>query len=218
MAEQSLMIPVDEQVKVEARLIRGTLPKSAVICHPHPLYGGNMDNNVVLAAQAIFQRLGWNVVRFNFRGVGHSSGQHANGMGERADLEAVCRFLRSQPGEPDGPPDKAGILCLVGYSFGAWVAMGAVNDGLTTDSLILVSPPLDFMRFDGLPLPPIPCLITLGECDDFCRVASLRHWLECAPQTGIQRQVSTFSGVDHFYSGREGLLQEEIKGFLQNSG
>jgi uncharacterized protein len=209
MSEQFLRIPVDEQVELKAHMIRGALPRIAVICHPHPLYGGSMDNNVVLAAMELFRELGWSAVRFNFRGVGGSTGAYADGVGERQDLKAVCRFLRDQPEKPEA-------LCVVGYSFGAWVALGAAGEELSLDAQILISPPMDFMSFDTLCLPTVQCLITLGEHDDFCRVATLRHWLEKQPLAGVSPQVVTFPGVDHFYWGAEGLLQAEMRTFLRN--
>ena len=207
MSEQSIAIPIDAKITLEARFVPGTLPKAAVICHPHPLYGGRMDNNVVLAVQAVFQQHGWSTLRFNFRGVGQSTGEYAEGAGEREDLKAVCRFLRDQPGPLEG-------LCVVGYSFGAWVALGAIQEGLAVDRLVLVSPPLDFMAFHDLRLPPVQCLITLGERDDFCRVDSLQTWLKEQSETAPNARVSTFPGVDHFYWGKEGLLQAEIEAFL----
>ncbi|HBZ56088.1 MAG TPA: alpha/beta hydrolase [Syntrophobacteraceae bacterium] len=211
MSEPFLMIPVDDQVKVEAHLIRGGLPRVAAINHPHPLYGGSMDNNVVMAAMAVLDELGWSVARFNFRGVGGSSGSYADGIGEREDLKAVCRFLRDQAKQPEA-------LCVVGYSFGAWVTMGAAGEGLSMDAQILISPPMDFMSFETLPVPGIPCLITLGERDDFCRLATLRHWLEKQPEAGIRPHVVTFPGVDHFYWGAERLLKEEMREFLRSLG
>ena len=211
MPEQSLMIPVDDQMTVEARLVPGILPKIAVICHPHPLYGGSMDNNVVISVQAVFQELDWSAARFNFRGVGRSSGEYAEGIGEREDLKAVCRFLRDQSG-------KHHELCVVGYSFGACMALGAIAEGLAMDRLILISPPIDFMPFDGLRLPSVPCLITLGDRDDFCRVASLHGWLEGQPASALKPQVATFPDGDHFSWGKEGFLQEQIRLFLRTVG
>jgi uncharacterized protein len=208
MPEQSLMIPVDDQITVEARLVPGTLPKIALVCHPHPLYGGSMDNNVVISVQAAFQELDWSAVRFNFRGVGRSSGEYAEGIGECEDLKAVCRFLQDQS-------EKHHELCVVGYSFGAWAALGAISEGLAMDRLILISPPIDFMPFDRLRLPSVPCLITLGERDDFCRVASLHNWLKEQQESALRAKVATFTGVDHFYWGKEGLLQEQIRVFIQ---
>ncbi len=210
MSEESLRIAVDDEIILEARLVAGTLPKIAVICHPHPLYGGNMDNNVVLAIREVFRDEGWGAVRFNFRGVGQSSGEYADGIGEQADLQAVCRFLWEQPTKPE-------VLCVVGYSFGAWVALSAVDAGLALDRLILISPPMDFMAFDQLGMPSALGLITLGERDDFCRVASLQAWLKKHGKAATQTRVATFPGVDHFYWGKEGLLQETIRRFLRGA-
>ena len=211
MSEQYLMIPVDERVELKAYMIRGAVRRIAVICHPHPLYGGSMDNNVVMAAMEVFRELGWSAVRFNFRGVGSSSGTYADGVGEREDIKTVCRFLRDQPEKPE-------FLCAVGYSFGAWVALGAAAEGLSVDAQVLISPPMDFMSFETLHPQAVPCLVTLGERDDFCRVATLRDWLKQQPTDVFRPHVVTFPAVDHFYWGAEGLLQTEMRRFLQELG
>jgi uncharacterized protein len=211
MSEQYLMIPVDERVELKAYMIRGAVPRTAVICHPHPLYGGSMDNNVVMAAMEVFRELGWSAVRFNFRGVDGSTGAYGDGVGEREDIKAVCRFLQDQPEKPE-------FLCVVGYSFGAWVALGVVGEGLSVNAQVLISPPMDFLSFETLRLHTVPCLITLGERDDFCRVATLRDWLEKQPRPAISPQVAIFPGVDHFYWGAERLLQAEMRRFLHELG
>ena len=89
-----------------------------VICHPHPLFGGSMYNNVVEAVEEGFVLSGFSTLRFNFRGVGDSEGAYDEGNGEVNDVIAACKFMRDLPG-------AGGRLVLAGYSFGAWVASRA---------------------------------------------------------------------------------------------
>lgn len=191
---------------LEGLLARGALEGvAAVICHPHPLYGGDMENGVVITLQSALQRCGCSTLRFNFRGVGHSSGVYGDGEGEVEDLQTAVSYL-------------AGLglrqLHLAGYSFGAWIALKACHAGLQPASLILISPPLDFLRFDDLRLPPCPTLITIGDRDDFCRLDSLHSWVlrqNTAPEL-ISRKL--LPGCDHFYWGKEAILSAEVSAFL----
>jgi uncharacterized protein len=110
--------------------------RGGVICHPHPLYGGSMYNNVVDAALAAMWELGWATLRFNFRGVGASEGEHTSGPGEAADAAAAVEFLTEQPGvQRDG-------AILAGYSFGAMAAMAAAPQISKLAALTLIALPL----------------------------------------------------------------------------
>jgi alpha/beta superfamily hydrolase len=208
MMEKILMIPVNPEVTLEARYTPGIRTRSAIICHPHPMYGGSMDNNVVITLQGVFQGLGWGTLRFNFRGVGQSTGTYADGIGEQEDLLAASRTLRAEQ-------EELSAMCLAGYSYGAWVALGAIRQGLQQDALILVSPPVDFLQFDGLTLPPPPRLVTLGDKDAYCAVSSLRTWLKIAEQQKEPAQVEIIPGADHFYRGYEIVLQTRVRDFLR---
>ena len=117
-----------------------------------------MHNNVVQAARQTFAGLGWGTLRFNFRSAGASGGHPAQGQKDASDLIAVSEFLRARS---PGPIDFAA------YSYGAWATMEAIRMGLGPDSLILISPPLDFISFEGLRLPDAPTLVTLGNQDEF---------------------------------------------------
>ena len=108
-------------VNLEGRLAMGDGVSGVVITHPHPLYGGTMDNNVVWTAARAFQARHWSTLRFNFRGVGLSSGEYGDGLAEMADVQAALSFLGSRQ---SGPP------YLVGYSFGAAVAGLALVQGV----------------------------------------------------------------------------------------
>src|SRR5438445_631443 len=114
-SEQSVVIDVSQQLTLEARLAVPASPGGGiVICHPHPLYGGDMDNPVVVRVQEVCAELGLATLRFNFRSVGGSTGSHANGVGEQDDAVAALHVLAKTVG--DRP------LAIAGYSFGARVA------------------------------------------------------------------------------------------------
>ena len=108
-------------------LREGTGKGAAVICHPHPLYGGSMWNNVVDAMEEGFFQAGFATLRFNFRGVGGSTGRHDGGAGEMRDAAAACLFLKEQTGGD-------GRFVLAGYSFGAWVCARATSGSLPTSA------------------------------------------------------------------------------------
>ena len=167
-----------------------------------------MENGVVITLQRALHRCGCSTLRFNFRGVGLSTGVYGDGEGEAEDLQTAVSYL-----------DGLGLrqLHLAGYSFGAWIALKACHAGLQPASLILVSPPLDFLRFDDLRLPPCPSLITIGDRDDFCRLDSLHSWVSrhsAVPEL-ISRKV--LPGCDHFYWGQEAILSAEVSAFFTRS-
>jgi alpha/beta superfamily hydrolase len=167
--------------------------RGVVICHPHPLYGGSMSNNVVAALEQGFSRKGFATLRFNFRGVGGSDGSYAEGVGEITDVLAALAFLRDTLGS-DAP------LIVAGYSFGAWVgAHAAVNDG-GIERLFLVSYPVAFYSPDVLYQFPGEIYLVAGEFDDIGPLAGLME---------VYKGLSTVSKhlkvipTDHFYAGRE---------------
>ncbi|GLI34029.1 alpha/beta hydrolase [Desulforhabdus amnigena] len=193
-------------ILLEAFYDRGRGEDAAVLHHPLPLYGGSMDNNVVLALQKVLSGWGWSTLRFNFRSVGRSGGNFNEKEGDVEDALAAAAYLRGQGHE---------AVHLAGYSYGAWIVLKAIQKGLDASSLVLVSPPLDFLDFKGLELPSKPCLITLGENDDFCSVASLEKWLKDQPGAANFVSRSILPQCDHFYWGVESRLSLEVKDFLQ---
>lgn len=228
--EALLSIPLDE-VTLEARLARvpgcpeGSTSSSVpgplwILGHPHPLYGGSMENGVVLAARdAILAAAGPGAaaLRWNSRGVGRSSGAFGQGEDEARDLAEL--LSRLSPGARGGPPLPDGLcgpwsfIGLAGYSFGAFVAAGALALGARPQGVMLFSPPLDFMSFEGLAPPRLPCLITLGDRDEFCSRSSLMAWLGSVPEAQRPR-VEILRGVDHFYFGAERALGQAVREFL----
>jgi len=203
MAEEPVEIPVESgRISVEGLFEQGRIGRSAIICHPHPLYGGNMHNNVAQAARQTLASLGWATLRFNFRGAGASGGHPAQGQKDASDLIAVSEFLRAR---------SPGRIDFAAYSYGAWATMEAIRMGLSPDSLMLISPPLDFISFEGLRLPEAPTLVTIGNHDNFCSLESLKNWLSNQPEAKLEILPS----VDHFYWGAEPELSIKIESFLR---
>lgn len=178
---------------------------AAVVCHPHPLYGGDMDNNVVVAVAEALAGAGIVALRFNFRGTGGSGGAFGGGAAEREDVDAALAFLAGQRGV-DG--DRLG---LVGYSFGALVALGA-SPGAAR-ALVAVSPPLALAELP-VRLPDCPILLVTGGRDDIAPAASLRALAESARD---RCEAVVLPGADHFWWGQEGRLAEEVLRFLKDN-
>lgn len=129
----------------------------AVICQPHPLHGGTMDNKVVTTLERTFRELGLATVRFNFRGAGASEGTHDFGVGEADDLAAVVGWARRAL--------PAHALWLAGFSFGSYVTTGAAR-ALLAERLISIAPPVGKWDFGKLALPYCPWLVVQGEDDE----------------------------------------------------
>jgi len=172
---------------------RGT----AVIAHPHPLFGGAMNNKVVHTLARAFAQCGWRAVRFNFRGVGASAGSYDEGRGELQDLLAVAAQQA-----PAGAP-----LALAGFSFGAFVAAqaaGALHEaGRDIASLVLAGTAAG--RFAVAPLPPAlreRALIVHGELDETVPLAAVLDWAR--PQS---LPVTVVPGGEHFFHGQLPLLR-----------
>ncbi len=188
-------------VTLEGVLVPGTAPGGVVITHPHPLFGGSMANNVVWTATRAFAARGMAALRFNFRGVGRSTGPYGGGVEETADVAAALAFLKSR---------TAGPYYVVGYSFGAFVAGRALLDGLDADGAIFISPPIAFMDLSFLPEVPGLKLIAVGDKDDLCPLSSLEAML-AAGQT--KPEVRIIKGADHFWGGAEDQLFQMLRDF-----
>jgi alpha/beta superfamily hydrolase len=166
-----------------------------VITHPHPLYGGDMDNPVVIALRGAYLRRGFSTLRFNFRGVGESDGRFDNGSGERRDVGAALAFLAGR---------GVATIDLAGYSFGSWV-----NAGLTAgfQRMVMVSPPVAFISFD--PPAPIPTLslIVTGGRDDIAPAGMISAYKS---QWNPAAAFELLPDADHFYNGFFKTLEDTI--------
>ena len=178
---------------------------AAVICHPHPLYGGTMNNNVTIALVQGFLERGIICLRFNFRGTGKSQGTHDDGNAEVDDVRSALDFLVQTDGV-----DPARII-LAGYSFGCWVSLKAAAEDPRPSRLIGISPPVDMYDFSFLKNEARPILLVAGDRDFVCSVKPFQDLLDSIPDP---KMGTTFPGADHFHFGREKSLINETNAFL----
>ena len=188
MTEQRVKFNSDNGIILEGLLSEGTTGRGAVITHPHPLYGGDMSNIVVETIQNAYQKKGHTTLRFNFRGMGESTGSYDDGNGEQADVIAGFNFLKE---------NGLKAIDLAGYSFGSWV-IAQMTDKVTADSIIMVSPPAGMLKFE--PAPPIPNLklVVTGSRDEFAPPDLIEKL------TGTWDKAAAFNviqGADHFFFG-----------------
>jgi alpha/beta superfamily hydrolase len=176
----------------------------AVICHPHPQYGGDMDNSVVRAVASALVDSGHVTLRFNFRGVGASTGSYGSGVGEAEDLRAAVRFLHDHT--------AAQRVALAGYSFGAMVTLQAGPTTAAADRLIAVAPPLSFFSLTCVSTSTQDKLFIVGDRDQYCSVADLAQQLASVAEPKSQRIVR---GADHFFVGHETALREAVRSFTR---
>jgi uncharacterized protein len=185
-------------------------PLAAVVCHPHPLFGGTMHNKVVYHTAKAIHRFGLPVARFNFRGAGRSEGVHDNGRGETEDALAVMNFLAEKyPGVP---------LLVAGFSFGAWVGSRAGCGDPRVPELICLGLPVgqpDWGDFSYLGVCEKPKLLVTGEFDRFGPPAELRGLVEKFPPA-VQRetQVRIIRRGDHFFAGHLDEMDQAIADWL----
>ena len=174
-----------------------------VVCHPHPLYGGNMYNNVVQAVGDRLREKNMAWLKFNFRGVGRSGGEFAEGIGEKEDVKAAISFA-----ENHSRIDRRGIgLC--GYSFGSRVAFSAGVEDQRVRAIAGISP---FVQpEDLLDSCTKPKLLLLGTEDGFIRVKDLERFLERIPDP---KELALYPGVDHFWMGEEDAMAEKVSEFF----
>jgi uncharacterized protein len=178
----------------------------AVLCHPHPLHGGTLDNKVVQTLARAFVQCGWRSVRFNFRGVGDSQGAWAAGVGEVDDAWAVVQAMA--PERPAG-----GRLAIAGFSFGGHVASHLAHRlgpaQVHPADLVLVAPAV--VNFSPAPV-PADALVLQGETDDVVPLAAVLDWAR--PQ-GLP--VTVVPGAGHFFHGQLPLLRRLVAQHLRGA-
>jgi alpha/beta superfamily hydrolase len=204
MAREEPVTFVVEGLRLEGRLAAAEkATRAAVLCHPHPQYGGSMDNNVIDALVASLGRRDVATLRFNVRGVGRSEGRYANGIGETADARAAVAFLRERTG--------ADRVALAGYSFGAMIALQAGYDDPDVARLIGVAPPLSFFDLAFAASCRKPKLLLAGDRDSYCSIDALRSAAELLPQPIAWTIVD---GADHFFVRHEEEVAETVAEFV----
>ena len=194
-SESAEMLATSDRVALEARLATPPTPRGGVvICHPHPLYGGDMDNPVVVRLAEVFSDLGLATIRFNFRGTGDSTGVHDHGTGEQHDVEAALARLAVLVGA-ERP------LLLAGYSFGAAVVATVAPRHPELSGVVLVAPPLarvDPRGFAGLDRFGERLLVVAGSNDEICPAEGLARLRETTPRA----TVHIIEGANHFFFGK----------------
>lgn len=174
-----------------------------IVCHPHPLYGGTLHNKVVEYLSRTLNDLGVGTLRFNFRGVGQSAGEYAEGVGEANDLRAVLAWAQKQrPGHP---------LWLAGFSFGAFVALCVAHE-FPLVRLITVAPPVNLFDFSRLESPGCPWVLVQGEADEIVPAAAVLGW---AKQWTPIPELIEMPGVGHFFHGSLNQLRERLVALLR---
>ncbi len=182
----------------------GAFP-AVIVCHPHPLYGGDMSNNVVLAIYQALPQQSIAAFRFNFRGVGKSGGVFGGGISEREDIKAALTFVASTP---DIEPKRIG---LAGYSFGASVALPVALQDERVDLLALVSPALPDSGWEQLKSYTKPKFIIAGDADLFI---PLERFQQHAKDVSAPSQYQIISGADHFWWGYEEEVAQRVTQFF----
>jgi alpha/beta superfamily hydrolase len=182
------------------RPVGGLSPRfAAVVCHPHPLFGGTLHNKVVYQAAKALDARGGAVLRFNFRGAGLSEGKHERGLGERDDVRTALDFLASEfPATP---------LVLAGFSFGCWVGLRVGCEDARVERLVGIGAPVNDSDFTYLEKCSKPKLFVHGSNDQFGDVDKLRAMVDGLPG---ENELVVVDGVDHFFTGKIEELGEAI--------
>lgn len=178
----------------------------AVVCHPHTLYGGDMNNIVVMEVCAVLEKVSIAALRFNFRGAGKSQGIFDEGQGEQDDLKSALAYVSTLDGVD---PSRIG---LAGYSFGAGVALSVAPQIDSIKAIALISPPFSktpgfaaFMKYDK------PKLIITGGQDSFIQVEEVKRLTE---QLKKPRRLEIVSDTDHFWWGRANIAARLVVEFM----
>lgn len=172
--------------------------KVAVLCHPHPLYQGTMNNKVVHTLARAFQRLGAATLRFNFRGVGKSAGVYANGDGETDDAMAATEYMRQR--WPQSP------LWIGGFSFGGIVAMRTAARA-NADFLVTVAPAVHRFGPEQLELPACPWLLVHGNADEIVDCDETLVW---ARGVAPGPEIAVIPDATHFFHGKLTELRDVV--------
>lgn len=195
-----MTLDVRSDYRLEARLALPGTPKAGlVVCHPHPLYGGDMDNPVVVRVAEVAQGSGVATLRFNFRGVGASGGVYGGGEGEQDDVAAALAVLAGRlPAESP--------IGLAGYSFGAWVAARVAAAMPALPALALLAPPLGMYDLDFLGHAPSHTLLVAGSRDQYCPAEALDR---LGKRLGARAEI--VEGAEHFFFGKLFPLGEVVE-------
>lgn len=175
--------------------------KTAVITHPHPLYGGNMYNPVVKILQEELIKNGYSTLRFNFR----QCNEPLTDKDSIKDLETIFDYLKAKGFSTN--------FLLAGYSYGSWINSTAVSQGLNVSDSIMVSPPVAFLDYKDIQSLSCPGLVITGDKDD---IAPPEHVKKSIMEKNAEFKIKIIKGCDHFYGGYAKELKKLISEYLKN--
>jgi uncharacterized protein len=177
--------------------------RGAVVCHPHPLFGGTMHNKVVYRMAKAFQDAGFAVLRFNFRGTGRSAGSHDHGRGEQGDMRAAIDFMESK--YPDAE------MWAAGFSFGAAVMLRAACGDSAIRAIVAAGAPVSKYDFAQIIECNLPKLFVQGSEDEFGSPEDLKRLVE---RLSEPKRLKIIEGADHFFEGHLVELADSISRFI----
>lgn len=177
-----------------------------ILCHPHPLHGGEMHHPVITSGVEASFEAGLSSLRFNFRGVGESQGSYADGIGEKEDVRAAIKCLDTTFG------DRVHSMIVFGYSFGAWTGLPvAVEDDRVT-GMVAFAPPLEMYDFSFLKGCPKRKMVVVGSEDQFCPLHLLEKWFEDLDEP---KSLAVIQGADHFFFSHHRSLIPPLVDFFK---
>lgn len=201
--ETTLLLPGPVGVLESVITPQSTLSnRIAIVCHPNPTQGGTMNNKVVTMTCKALQHLGLTTIRFNYRGVGQSSGEFGNAVGETADLFAIMDWVKAQIDQPE--------FWLAGFSFGSYIAaQGAMQNAAEVQALLTIAPAVDRMDFQGFAAITCPWLVIQGTDDEVVPTSAVREWFaHFSHQRAMQLIEIPTAG--HFFHGKLIELRDTI--------
>ena len=208
MTEVQVSFPTADGLELEGLLRQGEGANEGrwvMLCHPHPLYGGDMHNNVVEALQRSLAGEGFSTLRFNFRGVGGSSGEYGEGVAEVKDVRDAVDFITREAGVDHD-------CYLLGYSFGAYVGVQGVAADKRVKAIVCISPPVALYDFGVLKEEVRPKLIVSGQRDLICPVLPVEDLFASLPEPKI---MHICPGADHFWWGMEAHITDYVLDFFR---
>jgi alpha/beta superfamily hydrolase len=177
--------------------------RAAIVCHPHPLFGGTMHNKVVFRIARVFQEAGFAVLRFNFRGTGRSEGAHDAGLGEQDDLCAAITFIEQKY--------EGAEIWLAGFSFGSAVMLRAACSDRRIRALLAAGAPVSKYDFSHLVHCDRPKLFVQGALDEYGPPAELARFVDRLDEP---KTLKIIDGADHFFEGHLDELAQAVADFI----
>jgi hypothetical protein len=182
-----------------------SISRVAVVCHPHPLFGGTMHNKVVYRIAKAFEKSGFATLRFNFRGAGRSHGAHDHGRGEQDDLRAAIEFVEEKY--------PYATVWVAGFSFGSAVMLRAACGDARVRAIVAAGVPVSKYDFSEVVDCPKPKLFVQGEFDEFGTPSDLVRFVESLQDP---RQLKVIEGAGHFFEDQLPELEQVITDFISS--